>query len=184
MTHPFPVRKAAAALCAFVLYGAAACDQSARETADTTAATAGTPLPPPPAPAAAASAMTDTVPLESLVMWDAAGAQAALLSDGMRPRMIRQELSYAGLPNGVALGVGTAELHLFFFGDIAAADAAYRRLDVRNVRPVGAASGAPTAMINNNMLVIVFGGDAALRNRLGQSLRPGADNFAGEQVEP
>lgn len=128
--------------------------------------------------------MTDTVPLESLVMWDAAGAQSALLSSGLRPRVIRSELSRGGLPNGVALGVGAAELHLFFFGDIAAADRAYQGLDVRTLRPIEPGQGEPVAMINNNMLVIVFGGDAVLRSRLGQALRPGADNLAREQVEP
>lgn len=128
--------------------------------------------------------MTDTVPLESLVMWDAEGAQAALMSRGMRPRVLRTGLSQAGLPNGLALGVGTVELHLFFFGDIAAADAAYRRLDAASMKPVQPGAGEPTALINNNMLVILFGGDAALRNRIGEALRPGSESFARQQVEP
>ena len=69
-------------------------------------------------------------------------------------------------------------------GDIAAADAAYRRLDVRSVRPVDPVRGEPVAMINNNMLVLVFGGDSALRARLVDALRPGSENVTRDQVEP
>lgn len=191
MSHPSRTARVAVTMCVFLLAAAVGCDRGAHQAADTTNSADGVvagpgsaTIPPPPAPASAASAMTDTVPLESLVMWDAGGAQAALLSDGLPPRVIRSDLSQAGLPNGIALGVGPVELHFYFFGDIAAADAAYRSLDVRDVRPVEPARGEPVAMINNNMLVIFFGGDAALRRQIGQALRPGADNFVGAQVEP
>lgn len=183
MRLPRPTARAAVTICAFLAAAAAGC-RPAPDTPDIDSTLGATPLPAPPAPSSAASAMADTVPLASLIMWDAAAAQTALLSSGMPPRVIRSELSEAGLPNGIALGVGPAELHIFFFGDIAAADAAYRSLDVRDLRPIAPARGEPVAMINNNMLVIVFGGDAALRRRLVEALRPGADNLAREQVEP
>nr|MBA3889881.1 hypothetical protein [Gemmatimonadaceae bacterium] len=183
MTRPRSRFRAGALVAAAVLLPAAsACDKSAPEGADTVAV--GAPYPPPPAPARVASAQADTVPLESLVMWDAAGAQVALASAGLRPRVARTELVAPGLPNGIALRVGDAEVHLFFFGDIAAADAAYQRLDVRSVRSVEPSSGVPAGMINNNMLAVIVGGDAALRQRIVRSLHPGAEDSGNAHVEP
>lgn len=168
------------AIAALVLL-ASGCNRPESDTGDPT--DASTPLPPPPAPAGAASSMTDTVPLESLIMWDAPGAQTALASDGLQPRIISAELTYAGLRNGLALAAGGAEVHLFFFGDIGAADAAYRGLDAKSVRPLQATDGAPSAAINNNMLVIMFG-DVATRRRIEQALTPGSEDRAADQVEP
>ena len=164
--------------------GALACEGSESPATDT-AGIAAAPLPPPPAPASVSSGLADSVPLETIIFWDAAAAQAALMSNGLRPRVLRSPLAYAGLINGLALGVQDAEVHLFFYGDIGAADAAYRQLDARQARPIGTvAVGPPRALINNNMLMLIFGGDDALRERVWRALTPGNEDRKSEEVEP
>lgn len=173
----------AAALLAF---GPAACDSSEPRT-DTAAPAAGAPVPPPPNRAAVSSELADTVPLDALVFWTPTGAQQAMRSSALEFRMIQPELSYGGLTNGSAFAVGDAEVHLFFYGDIAAADAAYRRLDARQLRPIQprvAADARPRAFINNNMLVILYSGDDAQRRRIIDALTPGFDDRHVEEVEP
>lgn len=131
--------------------------------------------------------MADTVPLETLVHWDGMGALQALRSDGLEPHVLRTEIAYAGLANGTALRVATAEAHLFFYGDIAAADAAYRQLDATQLRPMdprATPNPRPRALINNNMLMIVFGGDDALRQRIARALTPGNEDRRAEEEEP
>lgn len=143
--------------------------------------------PPPPFPASAASAPTDTVPLETLILWDAAAAQRALRSDRLTAEVLRDRLSYAGLTNGVAYQVGRTEVHLFFYGDIGAVDLVYRQLDARQLRPVGArvAPGAePQVLVNNNMLVVLYGGDDVTRRQIWRALTPGAEDRDAETVEP
>lgn len=142
---------------------------------------------PPPAPAGVASPAADTVPLETLVLWDAAGAQAALQSDGLPHRVLPSKPSYGGLSNGIALQVGPAEVHLFFYGDMAAADRAYRQLDAPQLRPLQSKVGTgtrPETLINNNMLVIIYGGDTALQKRIWRSLTPGEEDVDPGAVEP
>lgn len=135
----------------------------------------------------APSAATDTVPLETLLIWDAAGAQRALESDGVPYRLLETGVAYAGLTEGLALGVGSGEVHLFFFGDIAALDRAYRGIDTRQLRPVrgGMRQGEPPrVLVNNNMLVILYGGDEAMRQRVRRSLTPGTEDLTPRAVEP
>lgn len=183
---PLPHRRPAlrAALAAALLAPATlACEGSDAPAADTSAT--GAPYPPPPAPAGASSGLADSVPLETILFWDAPAAQSALMRASLQPRVIRSPLAYAGLINGLALGVGDAEIHLFFYGDIGAADRAYRQLDARLARPVGGvASGPPRALINNNMLILIFGGDDTLRERVWRALTPGNEDQASEEVEP
>lgn len=172
---------------ALLAAGLAACDASGEPDTDTASPAAGAPLPPPPNSAAVSSGLTDTVPLDALVFWDVTGAQQALRSSGLEFRMIQPELSYGGLTNGAAFAVGDAEVHLFFYGDIAAADAAYRQLDARQLRPIdprAAADARPRAFINNNMLVILFSGDDAHRQRIIGALTPGFGDRQDREVEP
>lgn len=184
LPHRRPLLRAALAA-ALVAPGTLACDGSEAPAADTAAAAAGAPLPPPPAPASVSSGLADSVPLETILFWDAAAAQTALMRARLRPRVVRSPLAYAGLINGLALGVLDAEVHLFFYGDIGAADRAYRQLDARQARPVGSVpSGPPRALINNNMLILIFGGDDALRERIWRALTPGKEDRAAEEVEP
>ncbi len=146
----------------------------------------GAPEAPPPPPGVA-SAPTDTVPLETLLLWDAEAAQQALQSDGLASQVLRSELSYAGLSNGVALQVAGTEVHLFFYGDIGAVDRVYRQFDARQLRPVRPTAvdrPKPRVLINNNMLAILDGGDDASRTRIWRSLTPGSEDVDPGAVEP
>ena len=183
LPHRHPLLRAVLAV-SLLAPGTVGCEGTDAPATDT-ASNAAVPLPPPPAPEGVSSGLADSVPLESIIFWDAAAAQSALMRGRLQPRVVRSPLAYAGLINGLALGVQDAEVHLFFYGDIGAADRAYRQLDARQARPVGTvAGGPPRALINNNMLILIFGGDEALRERIWRALTPGNEGQAPEEVEP
>ena len=180
-----PARRGISACALGLAIAACGAERPAGDTAAASASEAGRPVPPP--PGRAPTALTDTVPLETLIQWNGTEVSQALQSSGLRYAVARAEIQPPGLPRGSALRIDGVEVQVFFFADMAAADAAYRRLDVGRLAPVGdrlEGELRPRALINNNMLAILFGGDATARRRIWRALTPGAEDAAAEEVEP
>lgn len=137
-------------------------------------------------PPGVASPSTDTVPLRR-VFWDVAGVQTALMRAGLGSRVVAEEVSYPGLGTGTAIEIESAEVQVFLFGDIAAADRALQAFNMQRARPAMAprtAGAPPHGFINNNMLVLLFARSAAIGERLDAALAPEPERLAPDDAEP